>query len=122
MVQELYDDYVEAKRAVRGAEEWNALPDGPIYESGGKMDVAISHSTAPMLMRIGQQNAGGKNYWESPSELNAAILYILVREQDEIIEKAISYLKREEEMKLIKAQRFVDELQDKINSVKGGAS
>ena len=113
MGKELYDSYLEAKNAVKWAKEWNDLPNGRKYQTDS-MSISIAHCKAPMLMRAGQQCCGGKNYWESPKELNEAILNVIIMEQKSIITKAILILERKEHDRLVEIQKFVDELQEKI--------
>lgn len=119
MSQELYDAYVEAKNAVKRANEWNDLPNGPKYQAD-TMAISSAHCKAPMLMRAGQQSCGGRNYWESPQELNQAILDVIIMDQKNIIAKAILLLEETENALLVKTQGFVDELQGKINKSKCG--
>ena len=113
MGQELYDNYVKAKNAVVRAKEWDDLPSGKKYQTDS-MSISPAHCKAPMLMRAGQQSCGGNNYWESPKELNDAILEIIIMEQKTIIAKAILLLEETERAQLDKTQKFIAELQDKI--------
>jgi hypothetical protein len=121
MGRELYAAYVVAKNAVNRANEWNDLPDGPKYQND-TMSISPAHCRPPMLMRAGQQSCGGKNYWESPQELNQAILEVIVMDQKNIIRKAILLLEENESVALLKTQAFVSELQIKIDNTKTGVS
>jgi len=114
MGQELYDSYINAKKAVERAKEWDALPNGKKYQSDS-MSISPAHCKSPMLMRIGQQSCGGNNYWESPKELNDAILEVIIMEQKTIIAKAILLLEETERVRLERTQEFINELQKKID-------
>lgn len=114
---ELYDNYVKAQNAVVRAKEWVDLPNGKNYRSDA-MAISLAHCKAPMLMRAGQQSCGGQNYWESPKDLNDAILKIIIMEQKTIIAKAILLLEETEMAQLDKTQEFIAELQDKVEKAK----
>ena len=114
MGQESYNNYIKAKEAVERAKKWDDLPNGEKYQKDA-MSISPAHCKAPMLMRAGQKSCGGKNYWESPTELNNAILEVIIMEQKTIIAKAILLLEETERVQLGKTQEFIDELQKKIN-------
>ena len=115
MGQGLYDDYIKAKQAVIRAKEWDDLPCGQKYQND-TMSISPAHCKAPMLMRAGQKSCGGNNYWESPKELNDAILEIIIMEQKTIIAKAILLLEETERVRLEKTKEFIDEMTEKIRA------
>lgn len=109
MGQELYDSYIKAKNAVERAKEWDDLPNGKKYQYDS-MSISPAHCKAPMLMRAGQQSCGGNNYWESPKELNEAILEIIIMEQKTIIAKAILLLEETERGRLEATKKFIERI------------
>lgn len=106
----------EKKRAVVEAERWNNLPKGQKYENN-PFSVYASHSKPPMLMRCGQKVVGGTNYWESPKEMNSAILNYLVENWDSIYPEVIKAMRVEETKALQDCQTWVSEMQAKIDEV-----
>ena len=96
------------KDAVRRAEEWNNLPNGPKYMNA---DFKIVHNTDSCLklVRAGQQSCGGKNYWTSPAELNCAIRDIIASDNT-IITRAIDLLKEKHRLAIIDAKGFAEDL------------
>jgi len=117
MGKESYERYLKAKECVDKAIEWNELPSGEKYLAD-TMKVSPTHCKAPLLVRAGQKYQGGQTYWNSPEDLNKAILDVIIADQENIINKAIFILKQKESVCLIETQNFIDELQEKVKKAK----
>lgn len=106
----------EKKRAVAEAERWNNLPNGPKYMND-TFAIYTNQSKAPTLIRYGQQYVGGTNYWESPKEMNLAILEYLARNWDSIYPEVLKSMKEDESKALQDCQSWVSEMQALIDGV-----
>jgi hypothetical protein len=112
-----YEEYLKVKESYEKAKKWNDM-HGKIHGNTvcDKLTPAFFISPAHSeikLVRSGQEMTGGQNYWSSPAELNKAILNI-IREDQEICNKAVNVLKVEMEKALVDCQEFIDDLQEKI--------
>ena len=99
----------ETGDAVRKAEEWNDLPNGPKYMENDTFKIVHSTESCLRLVRAGQQYCGGKNYWLSPDELNCAIRDIIASDNT-IITRAIDLLKEKHRLAIIDAKGFAEDL------------
>jgi len=99
-----YELYLKAKQARTSAEQWQALPESKHKYSQSAFDMSPAHGKL-LLMRCGQHSAGGQNYWESPKELNAAILSIIARDPAVIL-AAIEMLKDQERRALVNCEEW----------------
>ena len=113
MSKDLLGIYKKAQRVSREAEEWNNLPKGRKYNSS-KFRISKAHCTKPKLCRAGQQVCGGKNYWYTSDEFNAAILEYLIDNWESIYPFVLDMLKENERRALIDCQSFIDEMQIEI--------
>ena len=109
-----YDDYLASVSAREMAEEWNDLPNGHKYQNA-TMKISTAHCRIS-LVRAGQQSQGGKNYWESPGELNAVLLEVIA-EDGTVIERAIEKLKVREKQAPIDCWEFANGILEKIGEV-----
>lgn len=106
-----------AKRAVERARAWQNLPNGPRY-GNDTFAISLAHCKAPVLVRAGQQDCGGQNYWETERELNQAILEYIVKDWKEIYPKVIAMMEKKEKDALLDLQSYVDSMQNMINEAK----
>lgn len=119
MSNDLVKRWSKARDDRRGAECWQKL-DGKPDRIHGQPSFKISrvHCKVPMLMRCGQHTEGGQNYWESPDGLNAAILDYLVSNWESIYPVVIRIMEEKEREALINCQKYIDEMQQKIDEAK----
>ncbi|ATP19769.1 hypothetical protein BV87_16110 [Sphingobium yanoikuyae] len=68
------------------------------------------------LTIAGQYTDGGKNYWESPSCLNSALLSVIIRKRDELLAEAVELLKSRETSALIDAKSEIDAINAAIEA------
>lgn len=90
-------DYIQAwedrKQELAAAEKWYGLREAKDAVGDRYFKSSAAHSSL-VLVFCGQHIQGGKNYHESPGELNKAILAIIC-EEPQIIERAITKLRLE---------------------------
>ena len=97
-----FADFQKAQRATRDAQEWMSHI-GARGRGNDVLAISIAHCSIQLTI-AGQYTDGGKNYWESPSELNAAILRVICKRRDEILSDAIGLMKADVDAKLVAAK------------------
>ena len=113
----LLKEWQKKKEDLKKAREWNDLPSGPKYENAS-FTISIVHCSSPTLVRAGQQNCGGQNYWNTPDAMNKAILAYLVANWERVWPEVEKILEVEERAALIACQSHVDEMQNAINAAR----
>lgn len=115
MSEQKIKEWKAAKQAVSSAKFWQNLPQGQSYSSGDSFEISIAHSKPPMLMRAGQQAAGGRNYWETDNLFNQAMLAYLVQNWSAHYPEIIKIMEQKERAALLACQTYVDEMQALIS-------
>lgn len=93
MSDQLVKEWQSAKNAVNNAKSWQALPNGPRYQTDS-FSISITHCVPPKLTRAGQQSCGGKNYWETEEAFNKAILAYIVNNWKDVYPEVLKIMER----------------------------
>lgn len=117
MSEQLVKNWKNNKLATESTKEWNNLPHGPSY-CNSSFEISIAHCKAPILERMGQQEAGGQSYWKTNANFNYMILKYLVYNWDEHYPKIIKMMEDQEKESLKACQSYIDELQQLIDEAK----
>ena len=114
MSVQLFEVWEKAKANTHYAKCWQDLPNQKSH-LGDRFLISPAHSSIK-LVRAGQHSQGSQNYHDSPDALNKALLVVLAKEGDALIEKAIAYLKQQETLPLINCQDAIRKMQSAINA------
>lgn len=110
------DNYFKAVRDRETAEKWVRMAKDST-RNGSSFSMSTAHSTMK-LTRCGQYSEGGKNYWETETAFNDAMLQWIKQNLDVVQAGAIGIMKQKEDESLRNCQAFLNEMQEKINEVK----
>ena len=113
-----YDEYLKAKAARVRAEEWHNLPHSEHKYRGDSFGTSAVYGTL-ILVRCGQHSAGGKNYWDSPGGLNAAILAVIA-DDPTVIEQGIARLREAERAALVSCKAAAENLMADVAKAESG--
>jgi hypothetical protein len=114
-MSKVYQDYLEAKRNYETADRWATMQKrGGGRMGGDSFAISVDHS-AIKLVRCGQYQTGGQNYWETDAAFNKCLLEWIVANIDTVQEGALALMKQKEHQALIKCKEFVAEIQSAIN-------
>ncbi|MNQ73075.1 hypothetical protein D3C85_877980 [compost metagenome] len=115
MSDEVVKTWQRKANARKKAESWQALPRGSRYMND-TFSISEANSKAPVLVRAGQKEAGGKNYWETEEDFNKAILSYLVKNWESVYPEVLEIMKKAEQKALQDCQEYVTKMQELINS------
>jgi len=99
---EKFKRFQESQRATNEAQAWVAHI-GARGRGGDVLSLSAAHSALKLTV-AGQYTDGGKNYWESPAVLNAALLSVIISRRSDILSEALALLKARETEALIAAK------------------
>ena len=111
-----YERYQAAKEALRQAEYWHNLPQSKHRYNNDSFAMSPAHGCIK-FMRCGQHSCGGQNYWESPKELNAAMLEVIAKDPA-VIEAGIALLRSRAQVALAECDIFAAELRIAVDAAK----
>lgn len=118
IMSELLQKWKNATTVLEEFDRWNNLPNGPKYRDSIKFNISQAHCVAPNLVRAGQQNCGGQNYWKTSKAVDSAILEWLVNNWDTVQKGVREILKDKEHQALLNCEQFVEEMQATIDNAK----
>jgi hypothetical protein len=109
----------EQKKSIRiEAEQWLALLKNVDHIDGSKWSISSAHCKAAFTI-CGQASPGSKNYHESPTELNDALMKMLFGENSAergvaLLWEAVSRLRSDEIHALEIAQAEIEQLREEL--------
>ena len=113
-----YDAYLKAKAARVRAEEWHNLPHSEHKYLSHSCRMSAGQGTL-ILRRCGQHSAGAQYYWDSPGELNAAILAVIA-DDPTVIEQGIARLREAERAALVSCKAAAENLMADVAKAESG--
>lgn len=116
-----FEKWEKIKSEVMEAIRWNELPEGPKYDSKD-FSISYPHCSKPVLVRSGQKEHNGSNYWNSPDIVNATLLEYIIENWEEIWPVILKRINEKESKALSECQDFVSKMQDLIDQNKNGGA
>ncbi len=112
---ESYNNYQRTKKDFEEAKKWIDL-DGKLgRDNKPAFRIGVEHCDIK-LRRLGQFTTGGRSYWDSPHELNEAILKLILSDET-IISRALETLRARKNEALIackaETEALLQEIKDK---------
>ncbi len=108
-------DYEKAKQAHKDAVKWINL----LGVKGRNKEVfrlSEVHSSIPKLVIAGQFTTGGTNYWDSPSDLNKALLLVIHNNSTILLAEAMAILVEKEVLARRNCRKMCEELLQQISA------
>lgn len=118
MSDQLVKAWEKAKKDLEDFDRWQNLNKGQTYQNDS-MYISLDHCKSPLIMRAGQQYAGGQNYWPIPETASKQLLDLIVKDWGNLGPLVRVRLVLAEHAALIACQEYVSNLQQKIDAAMG---